>query len=39
MERLFGPLRQRLMFVMAHNRPLVGFVADLMGWVERGMRD
>ncbi len=39
MERLFSPLRQRLMFVMAHNRPLVGFVADLMGWVERGMRD
>lgn len=39
MERLFGPLRQRLMFVMAHNRPLVGFVADLMGWVERGMRN
>ena len=36
MERLFIPLRQRLMFVMAHNRPLVGFVADLMGWVFGG---
>ena len=39
MEKLFGPLRQRLLFVMAHNRPLVGFVADLMGWVEKGMRE
>ena len=37
-DTLFMPLRQRLMFVMAHNRPLAGFVADLMGWVERGMR-
>ena len=39
MERLFGPLRQRLMFVMAHNRPLIGFAADLMGWVEKGMKE
>ena len=37
MERLFGPLRGRLWYVMAHNRPLAGYVGDLMGVVERGI--
>lgn len=36
MEKLFRPLREKLAFVMAHNRPLGGYVADLMTWVERG---
>ena len=37
MERLFTAVRARLWFVMAHNRPLAGYVADLMGVVEKGM--
>ena len=36
MERLFGGVRGSLWFVMAHNRPLAGYVADLMGVVDRG---
>lgn len=36
MEKLFGPLKARLAFVLAHNRSLGGHVADLMGWVEKG---
>ena len=36
MEELFGPLRSRFAFVMAHNRVLAEHVADLMAWVERG---
>lgn len=36
MEKLFGPLKGRLMEVMACNRNLVGHVADLMSWVEKG---
>ena len=36
MERLFRPLSERLAFVMAHNRPMAVYVADLLGWVERG---
>ena len=37
MDRLFSPLRGRLWFVMAHNRPLAGYVGDLMSVVERGI--
>lgn len=37
-EKLFGPLRGRLWYVMAHNRPLSVHVADLIGIVERGIR-
>lgn len=36
MERLFGPVRAALWFVMANNRMLAGYVADLMGVVEGG---
>ena len=37
-DNLFGPLRGRLWYVMAHNRPLAVHVADLIGIVERGIR-
>ena len=37
MDRLFGPLRGNLWYVMAHNRPLVGYVGDLMSAVEKGI--
>lgn len=36
MQRLFSPLNEKLAFVVAHNRPLAAYVADLMGWIERG---
>lgn len=36
MERLFGTVRGGLWFVMAHNRMLAGYVADLMAVVEGG---
>lgn len=36
MEKLFGPLKVRLAFVLAHNRSLGKHVADLMGWVDQG---
>ena len=36
MERLFGGVRGGLWFVMANNRMLAGYVADLMGVVETG---
>lgn len=38
MERLFGPLKPKFAFVMAHNRVLGPHVVDLMGWVEKGWR-
>ena len=38
MEKYFGPLKARLVFVMAHNRVLAGHVTDLMGWMEKGWR-
>ena len=36
MEKLFGPLKDRLIFVMAHNKPLAGYVSDVMGLLEKG---
>ena len=36
MERLFGPLKDRMIFVMAHNKPLAGYVSDVMGLLEKG---
>lgn len=36
MEKLFGPLKPRFAFVLAHNRSLGSHVADLMSWVEKG---
>lgn len=35
-EQLFGPLKDRFLFVMAHNRPLAGYVSDVMGLLEKG---
>ncbi|KAL9132413.1 MAG: hypothetical protein Q9175_006413 [Cornicularia normoerica] len=37
MEKLFGPLKDRLIFVVAHNRPLAGYVSDVMGLLEKGI--
>ena len=36
MEKLFGPLKDRFIFVMAHNRPLAGYVSDVMGLIDKG---
>ena len=36
MEKLFGPLTDRFLFVMAHNRPLAGYVSDVMGLLDKG---
>ncbi len=36
MRKLFGPVRERLWFVMAHNRPLAGYMADLMAVITAG---
>ena len=35
METLFGPLRDRFMFVMAYNKPMASYVSDVMGYIER----
>ena len=35
MEKLFGPLKDRLIFVMAYNRPLAGYVSDVMGLLDK----
>ena len=37
MEVLFGPIRERLMYVIAHNRPLAGYASDVMALIEKGM--
>ncbi|KAI9818792.1 MAG: Chromatin structure-remodeling complex protein rsc9 [Pycnora praestabilis] len=36
MRTLFAPVRGRLWFVMAHNRPLAGYMADLTGVIAAG---
>ena len=36
MTKLFDPLRQTLMFVLAHNRPMARYVSDLLSWIETG---
>ena len=36
MEKLFGPLKERLIFVVAHNKPLAGYVSDVMGLLDKG---
>ena len=33
---LFDPVRHRLMFVLAHNRPMAAYITDLLGWIDRG---
>ncbi|MCJ1319843.1 Chromatin structure-remodeling complex protein rsc9 [Xylographa vitiligo] len=37
MERLLGPIRPRLAFVLAHNRPLATYVSDLITAIENGI--
>jgi len=37
MERLLGPIRPRLGFVLAHNRPLATYVSDLITAIENGI--
>ena len=32
---LFEPLRHRLMFVVAHNKPMAAYVTDLLSWIDR----
>ena len=34
-QGLFSPLKERLWFVIAHNKPLAHYVVDLMGMIER----
>ena len=36
MDKLFGPLKTDLMFVYAHNKPLAGYVSDVMTLVDKG---
>ena len=35
MEKLFAPLKDRFIYVMAHNRPLAGYVSDVMGLLDK----
>ena len=35
-ETLFGPLKDRLLFVMAYNKPLAGYVLEVLAYVEKG---
>ena len=37
LEGLFGPIQERLMYVVAHNRPLAGYASDILALVEKGM--
>lgn len=32
---LFEPIRHRLMFVLAHNKPMAAYVTDLLGLIDR----
>lgn len=36
MEQLFEPLKEKLLHVMAHNRPLGSHVSDVISWIDRG---
>ena len=36
MNTLFGPLKDRLMYVMAYNKPLAQYISDMMGYIEKG---
>ena len=35
-EGLFGPVKDRLLFVMAYNKPLAGFIAEVLGYIDKG---
>ena len=34
-KALFEPLRHRLMFVLAHNKPMAPYITDLLAWIDR----
>jgi chromatin structure-remodeling complex subunit RSC9 len=38
MEQLLAPSKDRLLFSMAHNRPLGPLMADIVAWIERGTK-
>ena len=35
MQSLFGPLKDRFMFVIAYNKPMAAYVSDVIGYVEK----
>ena len=35
MEMLYAPLKSRLMFVVAHNKPMAAYASDVMTYVEK----
>lgn len=35
-DTLFGPLKDRLLFVMAYNKPLAGYVLEVLAYIEKG---
>lgn len=37
MEVLFGPLKDKLMFVMAYNKPMAPYISDVMGYIEKAL--
>ena len=39
MHQLFGPIVDRLMFVLAHNKSLAPYATDVLGLVEKGMAE
>lgn len=38
MDELLGPLKDRLLFSIAHNRTMAPHASDIVGWIERGVR-
>jgi len=36
-ETLFGTLKERMLHVIAFNRPLAGYVSDVVGWIDKGL--
>jgi len=38
MELLFSPLRDKLMFVVAYNKPMAPYVSDVIGYIEKGLK-
>lgn len=37
LDQLFGPIRAKLWYVMAHNRSLTAYIEDLINVIERGL--
>lgn len=38
MDELLIPLKERLLFSMAHNRTMAPHASDIIGWIEKGMK-